>query len=96
VVSVVMEELERAHEQGVSEEEVEAARSYLLGREPFQRETARQWAVLELESTLWDLPVNDPDWFRKRLEAVRPEEVGEAARRYLVPGKLVRTAGIPI
>ena len=94
-VSVVREELERVYEQSVSEEEVEAARSYLLGREPFHRETARQWAVLELEAMFWNLPVNDPHWLRKRLEAVRPEDVGEAARRHLEPGNLVETAGVP-
>jgi len=91
----VREELEKVYEQGVTEDEVEAARSYLLGREPFHRETARQWAVLELEAMLWNLPVIDPDWLRERLEAVRREDVGKVARRHLEPAKLVETAGVP-
>ncbi|MBV8202990.1 MAG: insulinase family protein, partial [Acidobacteria bacterium] len=37
----VAEEIARLVEHGISDEELEEARSYLLGREPFRRETAR-------------------------------------------------------
>src|SRR5690606_22605579 len=47
------EELARLVEEGVSEEELAAARTYLVGREPFRRETARQWADLLAEAAYW-------------------------------------------
>jgi len=38
----VVEEIARLVDGGVTEDELEEARAYLLGRDPFQRETARQ------------------------------------------------------
>src|SRR6185295_20367565 len=55
----VVEEIERLVADGVMPEELEEARAYLLGRDPFQRETARQWAELLTEAALYDLPIDD-------------------------------------
>ena len=91
----VAEELSRVVEEGVSAREVEEARGYLLGREPFRRETARQWAELLSEATLYGTPEDDPDWRRERLEAAGREAVTEAARRHLRPEALRVTVGMP-
>lgn len=89
------EELVRLLEDGVSEEEVEEARSYLLGREPFRRETARQWADLLLEAQWYDLPLDDRRWCERRLLEVDRKTVERVARRHLKPDELRVTLGFP-
>ncbi len=91
----IREELVRLVEEGVSEREVADARGYLLGREPFRRETARQWAELLSEAALYGVPEDDPEWRRTSLEALQREEVTAAARRHLRPEELRVTVGIP-
>jgi len=91
----VIEELTRAVEEGVTEAEVEEARSYLLGREPFRRETARQWAELLADAEHYHLPLDDPAWRTASLEAVDRRAVEEAARRHIVPAELRVTVGLP-
>lgn len=66
----VREELARLVEDGATAGELEGARSYLLGRDPFRRETARQWADLMGEAALYGVPDDDPAWRRERLAAV--------------------------
>ena len=88
------EELERLVTEGVEEDELESARSYLLGREPFQRETARQWADLLAESAFYGLPLDRPGWREERLRAVTHEELEAAIRRHLHPDQLRVTVGV--
>lgn len=91
----VAEELSRVVEDGVSETEVTNARAYLLGRDPFRRETARQWADLLGEALLYGVPEDDPQWQRGELERLDAAAVSEAARRHLCPNGLKVTVGIP-
>lgn len=89
------EELERLVEDGIDADELESARSYLLGRDPFERETARQWADLLAESVLYGLPVDEPEWREARLTAVTHAAVEAAVRRHIRPAELRVTVGIP-
>jgi zinc protease len=91
----VVEEITRVVEDGVLPDEVEEARAYLLGREPFRRETARQWVELLVDAEHYQLPVDDPAWRTASLEAVDREAVEAAARRHIVPGDLKVTVGLP-
>jgi zinc protease len=91
----VREELERLLNEGLTDEEVDEARSYLLGREPFRRETARQWSDLMAESELYGLPVEDPEWIASRYRELDRPTVEAAARRHLDLDKLVVTVGLP-
>ncbi len=91
----VVEEISRLVDGGVTEEELEEARAYLLGRDPFQRETARQWAELLTEAALYGLPIDDPAWRLGRLSAVDRPAAEAAARRHLRPADLVVTVGLP-
>jgi zinc protease len=90
----VREELDRALHGGFSRTEVEDARTYLLGREPFRRETARQWSSRLAESLYWGLPMDDPAWCRERLESVTHEEVEASLRRHIDPQRLAVTVGV--
>jgi zinc protease len=88
-------EIARLVDDGITDVELEEARSYLLGRDPFSRETARQWADLLAQAEHYGLPLDDPAWRRARLEAPDRAAVEAAARKHLRPGELVATVGVP-
>ena len=91
----VAEEIARLVEHGIEDAELEEARAYLLGREPFRRETARQWADLLIEAEEYGLPVDDFEHRKAELEALDRKTVEEAARRHIRPDELRVTVGMP-
>ena len=91
----VREEIARLVEGGITDQELAEARSYLLGREPFERETARQWADLLVEAEHYGLPLDDPDWRHDCLAALDRAAVEAVVRRHLRPDELRVTVGIP-
>ena len=91
----VAEEIARLAADGIEEHELEEARAYLLGREPFKRETARQWAEILVEAEHYRLPLDDPDLRRRSLEELDRATVEAAARRHLRPDDLRVTVGLP-
>ena len=91
----VRDELERFLVKPIAAEELESARSYLLGREPFRRETARQWADLMAVAALLDLPLDDPDWYSDQIRQLTAGDVAAAARRWIDPDRLLVTRGLP-
>jgi zinc protease len=91
----IREELERFVAEGISASELETAKSYLLGREPFRRETARQWADLAAQALVVGLPLTDSAWRVERLAAVTRDEVGAALVRHLEIDALAVTVGLP-
>lgn len=91
----VIEEITRLVEEGIEESELEEARAYLLGREPFRRETARQWSDLLTEAELYGIPLDDPDWRTEELSSFDLETAREVARRHIHPEALKVTVGVP-
>jgi zinc protease len=91
----VRDEIARLVHQGIEDAELEEARAYLLGREPFRRETARQWADLLVEAAEYGLPLDDPDQRLRELEALDRPAVEEAIRRHIRPADLHVTVGLP-
>ena len=91
----VREEFDRLLQDGLREEEVTDAKAYLIGRDPFRRETARQWADLLAESDLYGEPFDDADWAVARIQAVDRAAVEEAARRWIRPEAMVAAVGLP-
>ncbi|MGE0641637.1 MAG: M16 family metallopeptidase [Thermoanaerobaculia bacterium] len=89
------DEIDRFVAGPLAPSEVADARSYLLGREPFRRETARQWADLMASAMLLDLPLDDPDQHAREIAALGPEEIERAVGRHLHPDRLVATVGLP-
>jgi zinc protease len=92
---VLREEIARLVNEGVTDDEVEEARAYLLGREPFRWETARQWADAMAEAAFYRLPLDDPKWRRERLVGMDRGRLEEVARRHLHPDRLRVTVGLP-
>jgi len=91
----VSEEIARLVDQGIADRELEDARSYLLGREPFRRETARQWADILVEAEQYGLPLDDPYRRVADLRALDRPTCEAAAHRHLRPGDLRVTIGLP-
>jgi zinc protease len=91
----VREELARLVEDGLSDDEHQDCKAYLLGRAPFERETARQWADLLAVAAFYGLPVDQPGWREQRLEKLTRADVEAAVRRHLDPEKLRVTVGLP-
>lgn len=87
-------EIARLLDHGVLPEELEDARSYLLGRDAFRRETARQWADLLGDSVLYGTPDDDPAARRSSLLAIDRNDLEAAARKHL-GGELAVTVGRP-
>lgn len=91
----VVEEITRLVEEGIEDAEMEEARAYLLGREPFRRETARQWADILTEAEQYGLPLDDPAQREAELAALDRAAVEAAARRHVRPDDLRVTVGLP-
>jgi zinc protease len=91
----VAEEIAKLIEDGITDVELEEARAYLLGREPFRRETARQWADLLTEAVEYNLPLDNPEHRETELKDLDRRAVEEAARRHVHPGRLRITVGMP-
>lgn len=93
--SAIYQELERFLDGGIRDDEFEAARSYLLGRDPFRRQTARQWADLLTEAEFYGLPTHRPEWVSEVLTDLTRCQVEEAVRRHIRPAELRWTVGLP-
>ena len=89
------DEIARFLAEPITESELTDAKAFLLGREPFRRETGRQWADLMAASLILDLPLDDPEWHTSRIAALEARDVEAAARRHLDPSRLVATIGLP-
>jgi zinc protease len=91
----IREEMTRLLADGLEEQEVDEARSYLIGREPFRRETARQWAELAAQGAILGLPIEDERWNRERFERTDRAAVEAALRRHLDVTTLAVVTGLP-
>jgi len=93
--AAIREELAKLAEEGITARELDDARAYLLGREPFRRETARQWADLAAHGAVLGLPLVDERWRAERLAAVTLDAVRDALARHVDPQALTVVAGLP-
>jgi zinc protease len=85
----MLHQLRRVREEPVSREELEAAKSYLVGSFPLRIETAGQIASQVAETRLLGLPVEDLTGYRDRIQAVTAEDVQRVAREYVRPDRAV-------
>jgi zinc protease len=93
--AAVREEIARVLDDGLEPAEFEDARTYLLRREPFRRETPQQWADLLAQSTLYGQPYDDPEWVKNSYRSLDRAAVEAAMRRHLHPDQLKVTIGVP-
>ncbi|HKI98844.1 MAG TPA: pitrilysin family protein [bacterium] len=75
-------------EQGVTEAELELARSALINSYPFKRDTPQKLLTLEVEEALYGLVTDDVEANRRKLLAATPEAVRGALQRTHHPDRL--------
>ncbi len=87
-VRAVADEFWRLTRERVSEEELSAVKSYLTGQFPMTVETPNEIASQVLEVLFYELPPEELQTFRRRVEGVSVDDVERVALGYLQPGSL--------
>jgi zinc protease len=96
VKSIFLEELNRIRDVAPKPEEVEDAKSYLLGNLPFHWITSNQVAGQLLAIERFHLGFDYLDHYRKAVAAVTPEEVQQVAQKHIDPQRLIMVAAGPV
>jgi|GEM_PF-58404 len=78
-------QLRRLREEPIPEEEVRAAKEYLVGSFPLRLETASQIADQIAQTRLLGLPIEWLTQYRERIAAVSPADVQRVARQHVRP-----------
>ncbi|MDP7169355.1 MAG: insulinase family protein, partial [Nitrospinota bacterium] len=96
-VEVIHSELARVRENGLGQEEFDRAKAFLIGEHLRSLQRAGAKASEAAFDTLYGLEREGTDAFRKKIQAVRAEDVLAVARTFLAPekGAMVRL-GPPI
>lgn len=88
-VALVIEELTRFVEEGVSAEELAVAQDHLTGAFPIRLETNQALAALFLDGIRYGRGRDYLERYPERLRAVTRDAVNAAARRLIDPGDLI-------
>ncbi|MFQ5904295.1 MAG: M16 family metallopeptidase [Candidatus Binatia bacterium] len=88
-ILIAKEEIRRIREQGVSEEELKAAKDYLIGSFPLRLDTNRRVANFLAQVEFFDLGLDYLDRYPELIRQISQEDVLRAAKRYLQPEKLI-------
>lgn len=83
----MLTQLRRVREEPVSQQELEAAKSFLVGSFPLRIETAGQIASQVAQTRLLGLPTEALLNYRDRIAAVTVEDVQRVAREYVRPDR---------
>ncbi|MBI2360643.1 MAG: insulinase family protein, partial [Deltaproteobacteria bacterium] len=88
-IRIAREEIDRIRQRGVTEEELEAAKSYLIGSFPLRLDTNRRIAGFLAQVEYLELGSDYVERYPDLIRAVSREGVQRAAERYLQPEKLI-------
>lgn len=90
------EEIARIRETVATKDEVEDAKSYILGSMPFAYETAAGLAGKLLALARNQLPLDTPGRLRQEVAKITPDEVLRVAKKHLHPDALILIAAGPL
>ena len=82
-VTEILSETRRLREDGITEEELDNARDYLIGVMPLELQTTAQLAATLAEIVIFQLPVDYFRDYRDRIRAVQAADVQRVARAHL-------------
>jgi zinc protease len=88
VVRLIFEEFWRLQRDSVGERELSDAKAYLSGSFPLTIETPDAIAMQVLNVLFYDLPIEDLQSFRERVNAVTTDDIERVAKAYLRPDRL--------
>ncbi|MFN2454225.1 MAG: M16 family metallopeptidase [Pyrinomonadaceae bacterium] len=81
-------ELDRIRTEPVSEKEIRDAKSYLTGVFPIQLETQEGLINQLVQIKMFDLPANNLETYRERINAVTSADITRVARQYITPDRV--------
>ena len=88
VLRLIVDEFWRLQREPVSERELNDAKAYLTGSFPLTIETPDAIAMQVLNVVFYDLPIDNLQNFRERVNAVTTDDIQRVARAYLRPDRL--------
>jgi zinc protease len=88
-IRVAVEEIRKMREQGTTEEELKAAKDYLIGSFPLRLDTNRKVAAFLSQVEFFGLGLDYPERYPVIIRAVTRQDVLRVAKRYLQPEKLI-------
>ncbi len=88
-IRIAIEEIRRIREKGVGEEELQAAKDYLVGSFPLRFDTNSRLASFFAQVEFFELGSDYPDRYPEMIRKVSREDVLRVAKRYLQPEKLI-------
>jgi zinc protease len=88
-IRVAIEEIRKIREQGATEEELKAAKDYLIGSFPLRLDTNRKVATFLSQIEFFGLGLDYPERYPDLIRKVSREDVLRAAKLYLKPEKLI-------
>lgn len=91
-VALVRREIARMHEEGVSGEELAAAKAYLTGSFPLKLDSTGKLSSLLAQIEYFQLGEDYIERYTSLVQAVTADEVAAAARKYLRPEALIVVA----
>jgi zinc protease len=88
VLRLIVDEFFRLRRERVSEHELADAKTYLTGSLPASLETPEQIATHILNVLFYELPLDELQTYRQRVNAITVDDVERVARWYLKPDQL--------
>jgi len=88
-IRITKDEIQRIREKGVGDEELKAAKDYLVGSFPLRLDTNRRIASFLAQVEFFELGLDYPDRYPDLIGRVTKADVLRVARRYLQPEKLI-------
>ncbi len=86
-LQVSLEQMKRLREHGISEDELETAKGYLIGHLALEFESSEGIATQVLDLMLYGLPLDYWDTFPARIQALSAKDVQLVIRRFLDPDR---------
>jgi zinc protease len=88
VLKLIVDEFWRLQRERVNERELADAKAYLTGSFPLTIETPDAIAMQVVNAIFYELPLDDLQNFRERVNAVTVDDIQRVARAYLRPDRL--------
>lgn len=88
-IRIAMEEIRRMQNQGVSAEELEEAKSFLVGSFPLRLDTNRKIVNFLAQEEFYGLGLDYPERYPQLIQRVSREDVLRTAKLYLKPENLI-------
>ncbi len=88
VLRLIVEQFNRLRLERVNPQELEDAKAYLTGNFPLRIETPDDIAMQVLNVLFYDLPIEELQTYRERVNAVTVDDIERVANAYLRPDRL--------